>query len=157
MNESINITLKKGTDPDNDATKIILYADDSNYSSSNPYDSGLSTSTSNITTDLTFTSEGTKTIYIKTIDENNAESNLSSKTINVISDIVPIDEVDLGGISFTASSIIETSKNVFSLSGNVKANDFIEFTYFSFLLGREPAPKRLIVGMSDINPLKSWN
>jgi hypothetical protein len=128
INESINITVKKGSDPDNDATRIILYADDSNYSSSNPFDSGLSTSTSNITKQLTFNSEGTKTVYIKTIDENNAESSISTKTINLIEATNPINDVVIGNIKFTASNIIETSNNIFKLTGNVKANNLIEFT-----------------------------
>ena len=41
INEEINIVVKKGTDSDGDNTKLVLYADNSNYTENNPYSSNL--------------------------------------------------------------------------------------------------------------------
>ena len=128
VNESVNITVKKGTDSDGDATKLLLYANNSNYTSSIPFESSLNNSTANIPVDITFTSEGTKTISIKTVDENGAESSISTKTINVVLEDTSPSNITVGQITFTASTITEVSSNKYTLSGNVKANNLLEFT-----------------------------
>ena len=128
INTPTTFNIAAGSDPDNDQVRVKLWGTASNYSTeSNALYSNFGNSGSNFSLDLTFSSTGTQTVYVKTIDDNGNESGVNSINITVNNNST-ITSVNIGNITFTADAISQTSNNVYSLTGNVKANNILKFT-----------------------------
>ena len=128
LNQSIAINVQAGTDPNNDQVRVKFWATGTNYPNEaaavySNYGNGGSYFSKN----FTFTQTGNQSVYIKTVDSNGNESASNSTTINVTDNTTP-SSVVIGNITFTADAISETTNNIFTLSGNVKANNILKFT-----------------------------
>ncbi|MBI9066093.1 MAG: hypothetical protein JEZ09_02295 [Salinivirgaceae bacterium] len=127
-NQSLDFTVQSGTDPNNDQTKVMVWASHSNYTEASAYATAFANGGQQFTIPLTFSQEGTETVYCQTMDEDGNVSSITSRSISVISGTSEITEVQIAYLTLTAANIVETSSNIFSLSGNVIANDIIQFT-----------------------------
>ena len=126
LNQSTDFTVQSGTDPDNDLTKVKIWAANSNISQ--PYFTNYQAGGHQFTIPISFNQEGTQTIYAQTIDINGNTSGSISRTISVIDGTTPLTEVLISNITFTAANITETNSNIYTLTGNVLANDVLHFT-----------------------------
>lgn len=81
--ESVNIGLRRGTDPDGDKVKIHLTAENSNRTDSSPWKSSFSSGGNTTTGDVTFYRSGTQRIWITSFDESGAASSTVERTITV--------------------------------------------------------------------------
>ena len=84
VNQSINISVRSGSDPDGDNTKIHVTGQDSNLTDSNPYISSFNSSPTTYPVPITFNQTGIKTVYAVTYDEHGAASNVKTRTFNVV-------------------------------------------------------------------------
>lgn len=125
INESYDLIVQSGTDPNGDLVRIKITATNSDLSP-NPFLTSLQNGGQQITKAISFNQLGNQTVTIQTIDSNGNESSSENRTINIV-DTSPINEVTIGNITFTASNIVELSTNKYELSGNVIGGDFIHF------------------------------
>lgn len=125
INESYDLIVQSGTDPNGDLVRIKITATNSDLSP-NPFLTSLQNGGQQITKAISFNQLGNQTVTIQTIDSNGNESSSENRTINIV-DTSPINEVTIGNITFTANNIVELSTNKYELSGNVIGGDFIHF------------------------------
>jgi hypothetical protein len=128
INQSVDFSILSGIDPNGDQTRIKVWATNSNHAIDNPYYSNFENGGHQFTVPLTFVQEGTQTVYCQTIDANANASSTISRSLSAINGTTTITEVIIGNLTFTAANIVETQTNVFTLSGNVQANDIVHFT-----------------------------
>jgi len=128
INQSVDFSFLSGIDPNGDQTRIKVWAENSNHTINNPYFSNFNNGGYQFTIPLTFDQEGTQTVYCQTIDVNANTSNAISRSLSVIDGTSAITEVVIGNLTFTAANIVEIQTNIFTLTGNVLANDIVHFT-----------------------------
>ncbi len=127
VGETITLTVRTGSDPDNDLTKISLYADGSNCTAGSPCESSLTNGNSNVTIPITFSQQGVQTIYAKTVDSQELASALITTQITINEGGNP-NSLSIGNLVLTADSVVETNSNIFELTGNVSVNNLLHFT-----------------------------
>lgn len=128
INQSANFNIVSGIDPNGDQTRIKVWAENSNHTVNNPFFSNFDNGGHQFTIPLTFDQEGTQTVYCQTIDVNANTSNTISRSLSVIDGTSTTTEVIIGNLTFTAADIVEIQTNIFTLTGNVMANDIVHFT-----------------------------
>jgi len=129
INEVTYFNIQSGSDPNNDQVKIKLWASGSNHPlESEAIYSDFNSGGTNFSLSLTFSELGTQYIYAKTVDINGNESPAANISANIVDNTTTPTDVVIGNITFTADVINETSNGVYSLDGNVKANDILQFS-----------------------------
>lgn len=83
LNQTVSITVTRGTDPDGNQVKVQCTGTNSNRTNASPYASSLGTGGTQVTATFVFSVAGTQTIYCTSFDSNGAASSTSSRTITV--------------------------------------------------------------------------
>jgi len=96
VNKSVSASVTVGSDSNGDQVGVKCYADDSNYTSINPYDSKLGSASRTVSPSFTFTSSGNKNVICYSYDEKGANSSVKTNSLTVSeSSILPIPVINI--------------------------------------------------------------